>query len=78
MNASNGTKIQAMPLGRGNATSPYTVTERDQVIEFTEQGAVICNEGEANETTTQVLAGARYSISSGIKTITFGGTFSIG
>jgi len=78
MNASNGTKIQAMPLGSGNATSPHTVVDKDQVVEFTEAGDVVCNSGEVNETTTTVLAGARYSLNSGIKTITFSGTFSIG
>ncbi len=70
--------VQGMPLGRGNATSPYTVSPTDTVVEFTEGGDVICTPNSGADTTTTVLAGGRYVIGSGVKTITFTGTFSIG
>ncbi len=69
--------IQGMPLGRGNAVSPYTVGGGDSAVEFTEGGDVICTMSTGTSTTT-VLAGARYAIQPGVKVITFDGTFSIG
>jgi len=70
--------IQAMPLVRGNATSPYTVQKEDDVVEFTAGGDAICGFNDGTTTTTTVLAGGRYSIGNGVVTITFDGTFSIG
>lgn len=70
--------IQAMPIGSGNATSPYTVQETDDVVEFTTAGDVTITPEAGADTTTTVLAGSRYAITNGTKTITFGGTFSVG
>ena len=79
MKKEGSTIIQGMPLGRGNATSPYKVGPDDSVVEFTEAGDVVCTMINDSHTTTTVLAGARYSIAGGgIKEIQFGGTFSIG
>ncbi len=69
--------IQGMPLGRGDATSPYTVSSNDTVVEFTEEGSVTCTMSTGTSDTT-VLAGSRYAIGNGVKTITFSGTFNIG
>jgi len=70
--------IQAMPLGRGDETSPYTVQQTDDVVEFTTGGTVTVTPEAGTPKTTTVLAGSRYSITPGTKTITFGGKFSIG
>ncbi|RLA58968.1 MAG: hypothetical protein DRQ78_11225 [Epsilonproteobacteria bacterium] len=78
LNKDSGQPIQGMPLGRGNATSPYTVQSTDNVIEFTEAGDVTCTLADGTTPITAVLAGARYSISNGVTIITFTGTFSVG
>jgi len=70
--------IQAMPLGRGDAVSPYDVQQTDDVVEFVTAGSVTVTPEVGAPTTTTVLAGSRYSITNGTKTITFGGKFSIG
>jgi len=72
-----GTPIQGMPLGRGNAVSPYTVLDTDNVIEFIDDGDVNCTLSDGTITTTTVLGGSRYSISSDVKNITFSGTFNV-
>ena len=78
MEKDSGQPIQAMTLGRGNATSPYTVLATDNIVEFTTDGDVTCNIEGGTTTTTTVLTGSRYSIANGVTTITFSGTFSIG
>ena len=70
--------IQAMPLGRGDVVSPYTVQSTDDVIEFTDDGAVTCTFAGGTTSLTTVMAGSRYSIGNGIITISFDSTFSIG
>lgn len=70
--------IQAMPLGRGDAVSPYTVQDNDDVIEFTDSGVVTCSFADGTTTSTNVLGGSRYAIGNGITVITFSSTFSIG
>lgn len=70
--------IQAMPLARGNATSPYTVQNLDQVVEFATAGDVTCGFASGATTITTVPAGSRYAIGNGVTTITFGGTFNVG
>jgi len=70
-------RIPAMPLGRGDVTSPYTVQNEDVVVEFTAKGAVTTKMEDGATTSTTVIAGGRYSLS-GVKTITFSGTASIG
>ncbi len=72
-----GEAIQAMPIGRGNAISPYTVVENDEFVEFTEAGDVTCTLAVGSNTTTTVLAGARYALDDNVLTIAFSGTFSI-
>ena len=66
-----------MPLGKGDAASPYTVRDEDVVVEFTADGTVDTAMTDGATTTTTILKGGRYSLS-GVKTITFSGTFSIG
>jgi len=78
MEATKGDLIQGMPLGRGNATSPYTVQEMDTVVEFLVDGDVVCKLDSGATTTTSVLAGGRYAIGKGVVTITTTSTFSIG
>ena len=70
-------RIPAMPLGKGDATSPYTVQAEDTVVEFTEDGTATTDMVDGTTTTTTVLKGGRYSLS-GVKKLTFSGTFSIG
>ena len=70
-------RIPAMPLGRGDATSPYTVQEEDTVVEFTADGSADVEMVDGTTTTTTVVTGGRYSLG-GVKKITFSGTFSIG
>jgi len=70
-------RIPAMPLGKGDATSPYKVKAEDVVVEFTTAGAATTKMEDGTTTNTTVLKGSRYSIS-GVATITFSGTFSIG
>lgn len=74
----SGISIQAMPLGRGDAISPYTVLSGDNVVEFITEGTAICETETGVTTSTTVLVGSRYSIGLGVKTITFTGTFNIG
>ncbi len=69
--------IQGMPLERGDATSPYTVLPKDSVVEFTEAGVVTLTLEDDTVTTTTVLAGSRYAVSTKSKTIAFDGTFNI-
>jgi len=71
-------RIQGMPLGNGNATSPHTVGDMESMVEFTAGGSVTCTLEGGATTTTTVLAGSRYAIIPGVTTITFGGTFSVG
>jgi len=78
LNSDGAQKIQGMPLGRGNATSPYNVENTDTVVEFTTAGDVTCTFVGGATSVTAVLAGSRYSISNDMTIITFGGTFSIG
>jgi len=70
-------RIPAMPLGKGDATSPHTVLEEEVVVEFTTDGTATTEMVDGSSTTTTVIKGGRYSLS-GVKTITFSGTFSIG
>ena len=74
----SGNPIQGMPLGRGNATSPYTVQEGDNVVEFVDAGIVTCTYENGTTTDTNVLSGSRYGIALGVVTIDFGGTFIVG
>ena len=69
--------IQAMPLV-GDATSPYTVQDSDDVVEFTESGTATITFDDNSIRTSTVLEGSRYAIANGTKTITFSGTFSVG
>ena len=69
--------IQAMPLV-GNATSPHTVESSNDVVEFTTAGDVTITWEDGTTKTATVLEGSRYAIANGTKTITFGGTFSVG
>lgn len=79
MEVSKGELIQGMPLGRGDATTPYTVVPGDSIVEFTEAGTATTTFGDGRSaTTTTVLAGSRYAIGQGTATIAFAGTFSIG
>ncbi len=79
MEKDSGSVIQGHILGRGNATSPYTIQQGDRVVEFTESGDVTCTlVTGGTPTVTTVLAGARYAIGNCIATIAFDGTFSIG
>ncbi len=71
-------RIQGMPLGRGNATSPYTVQQMDTVVEFVAAGDVTCTLEGGGTNITTVLAGGRYALIPGVITITFSGTFNIG
>ncbi len=73
-----GAPIQGMPLGKGNATSPYSVESTDNVVEFVEAGDVTCTFLGGGTTVTTVLVGSRYGISNGVATITFGGVFNVG
>jgi len=66
-----------MPIGRGDATSPYTVQEEDTVVEFTSDGSATIEMEDGTSKDTTVVKGGRYSLG-GVKTVTFGGTFSIG
>ena len=70
-------RIPAMPIGRGDAKSPYTVLAEDTVVEFTADGTatIVMVDGASKPTT--VVKGGRYSLG-GVKKITFSGTFSIG
>ena len=70
-------RIPAMPLGRGDVTSPYTVQMTDTVVEFSTEGSVTTELVDGATTTTTVVKGGRYSLG-GVKKITFGGKFSIG
>ena len=70
-------RIPAMPLGRGDATSPYTVQSEDTVVEFTADGVVTTLMDDATTTTTTVIKGGRYSLG-GVSKVTFSGKFSIG
>jgi len=78
LNKDAGKPIQGMPLGNGNATSPYTVQSTDNVVEFTTGGDVVTTNLDTTTKTTTVLSGSRYSISNDVTIITFSGTFSIG
>ena len=69
--------IQAMPLV-GNAASPYTIEDTDDVVEFGAGGDVTITFEDGSTKTHTVLAGSRYAIANGTKTIEFSGTFSIG
>jgi len=70
-------RIPAMPLGRGDATSPYTVQAEDVVVEFTAEGSATVEMVDGVSKPTTVVKGGRYSLG-GVKKITFSGTFSIG
>ncbi len=74
----SGEPIQGMPLGKGNATSPYTVEETDNVVEFTEAGDVTTTDLRGITVVTSVLAGGRYALRSDIVTVSFDGTFNVG
>ena len=78
MRTNAGDTIQGIPLGRGDATSPYTVQDLDRVVEFITAGTVTCALETGGPTTTTILAGSRYAIGCGVTTITFSGTFNIG
>ena len=78
MEKDSGQPIQAMPLGRGNASSPYAVLATDTVVEFGDNGDAMTTFIGGATTTTTVLAGSRYSIANGIATITFDSNFSVG
>ena len=78
LNKDAGIPIQGMPLGRGNATSPYAVETTDTLVEFIDSGDVTCTYPGGATTLTTVLAGSRYSISNDVTTITFTGVFAIG
>ena len=69
----SGLPIQAMPLGRGDAASPYIVQQSDTVVEFTADGTVVATLGTGGTTSTTVLAGARYSIGVGVVSFTLVG-----
>jgi len=64
--------IQGPVLAMGDAVSPYTVQKTDKVVEFTSAG-IVDTDGRA----TTVLVGSRYAIGSGVKVITFSGTFNV-
>ena len=78
METNSGETIQGQVLGRGDATSPYTVLGADKVIEFVEGGDVTCTLETGGNTVTEVLSGSRYSIGNGVTIITFSGKFNIG
>ena len=78
MKSEAGQIIQGHALGKGDATSPYTVEDNDSTVEFTEAGTVTCGFSGGGTSSTTVLAGSRYPIGEGVITITFAGTFSIG
>ncbi len=73
----SGRPIQGMPLGKGNAISPVTLEQSDNVVEFIEAGDVTCTLEDGSTTVTTVLAGSRYGIGNGVTIITFGGTFNV-
>ncbi len=70
-------RIPAMPLGRGDAISPYEVQKEDTVVEFTSAGSVETEMVDGAHTITTVVVGGRYSLG-GVKFVTFSGTFNIG
>jgi len=70
-------RIPAMPIGRGDVTSPYTVQAEDTVVEFTVDGTATIEMVDGSTKPTTVIKGGRYSLG-GVKKITFSGTFSIG
>ncbi len=72
-----GMPIQGMPLGRGDATSPYEVLDSDSVVEFNEDGVVTCHLNDGRVTQTTVLMGGRYAISSDVIQIKFSGIFNV-
>ncbi len=74
---SSGNPIQGCVLGRGDATSPYTVQSSDEIVEFGAAGSVVTALNVGADTTTTVLKGSRYSISGNVKTITFVGKFNV-
>ncbi len=77
MEKSSGAVIQGSVLSRGDATSPYTVLDTDEVVEFLDAGVVTCTLKSGAQTATTVMSGGRYAVGSDISIITCSGTFNV-
>ncbi len=77
MEKSSGVPIQGSVLSRGDATSPYTVLDTDEIVEFLDAGVVTCTLKSGAQIHTTVMSGSRYAIGNGISIITYNGTFNV-